>query len=284
VAKRWVELKPGRDHLIRLTPGVMVSGRIEKDGLPLKVVVVGLMTKERAAGEHLRRDELATDKNGLFLFPNVPPDREFVLWAKMESMRGCGARPAKMFKSDKDAAEVNWGRLEVKPACAVSGRLVLSDGKPMPPKTRLFLGREQAWDPTAAEIGEDGRFEFKDMPAESVSLSVRVKGYKFSKRNPSPNWLNGGIVGHVTGDIRDLKLLLAPGTWRYNGEEGEPPEGESQPWDEPFARGRTLMLGSVSDRILLGGTGGSPALRGFQTCSEDWSRRTSAWQDLPLRL
>jgi len=116
---------------------------------------------------------------------------------------------------------------------------VLSDGKPVPAKTRLFLGREQAWDHTEAEVGEDGRFEFKDVPAESVSLSVRVKGYKFSKRNPSLDWMNGGIVGRVTGDIPDLTLLMEPGTWRYNGEEGESPDGERQPRDKPL-RGAKL--------------------------------------------
>lgn len=238
VAKRWVELKPGRDHLVRMTSGVTVTGRIEKDGQPLRDVVVGLTTSERRCGENLRCDELAKDKDGLFLIPNVPPGREFVLYSKMDSMRGRGALPAKVFNSGQDGVEVNLGSLAVKPACVVAGRLVLSDGKPVPPKTRMFLGREQAWDHAEAEIGGDGRFEFKDVPAESVSLSVRVKGYKFSKRNPSLDWLNGGIVGHVTGDIPDLTLLMEPGTWRYNGEEGEPPEGDNQPRDKPLRGAR----------------------------------------------
>jgi hypothetical protein len=105
--------------------------------------------------------------------------------------------------------------------------------------TRLFLGREGAWDHTEALLDAEGRFEFTDVPAESVGLSVRIKGYKFSKRNPSLDWLNGGLVGRVTGDLTDLTFLLEPGEWRYNGEEGEAPGGQSQPRDQPL-RGAKL--------------------------------------------
>jgi hypothetical protein len=45
-------------------------------------------------------------------------------------------------------------------------------------------------------------------------MSARIKGYRFSKQNPSLDWLNGGIVGQVTSDITDLTLLMEPGEWR----------------------------------------------------------------------
>src|SRR5439155_27380591 len=117
----------------------------------------------------------------------------------------------------------------------------LSDGKPIPAKTRLFLGREDAWDHTEAELDAEGRFEFRGVPAEAVGLSVRIAGYKFSKRNASPDWLNGGLVGRVDGDIVDLTLLMEPGQWRYNGDEGETPSGQSHPRDKPL-RGANLRF------------------------------------------
>lgn len=184
-AKRWVELRPGRDHLLRMTRGALVTGQIEKDGVPLADVMVGLVTVDRTCGSFLLGDELATDQDGRFLIPNVPPDREFVLYAKMESMRGRGMVPVKEFNSGKDGNEVNLEVVSVKPGFRIFGRLVLSDGKPIPPKTRLLLSREKAWDNAEAEVTEDGRFEFRDVPTESVALSVRVRGYKFSTRNPS---------------------------------------------------------------------------------------------------
>jgi uncharacterized GH25 family protein len=229
VAKRWVDLKPGRDHFVRMTEGVMVTGKVVRNGQPVKDVTFGLVTKDRACGNNLRCEELATDKDGLFVLPNVPAGREFVLYATMDSLHGEGAVTSKIFTTGASGTKLELGKLEVQPAHRVAGRVTLSDGKPIPAKTRLFLGREDAWDHTEAELDAEGRFEFRGVPAEAVGLSVRVAGYKFSKRNASLDWLNGGLVGRVDGDIIDLTLLMEPGQWRYNGDEGEPPGGENQP-------------------------------------------------------
>jgi hypothetical protein len=234
VAKRWVELTPGRDHLIRMQEGVTVSGTLQSAGHPVKGVVLGLVTKNRTCGICLHGDEIATDQNGFFLMPNVTPDREFVLYAKMDSMPGDGAMPPVIFSTGATGTRRDFGMLQVKPAWRVAGRIVLTDGARVPEGTRLFLGRETAWDHAEALIDENGRFEFRGVPEESVGLSVRVPGYKFSKRNASLDWLNGGLVGRVDRDIADLTLLMEPGQWRYNGEEGEPPSGESQPGSKPL--------------------------------------------------
>lgn len=233
VAKRWVDLTPGRDHLVRMQEGVTVSGKIFRHGQPVSNIVMGLVTKERRAGESLRGDELATDKNGLFLLPNVPPGREFVLYAKMDSLAG-DTVPVKIFTTGASGSEWDCGTLETQPAYRVAGRVVLSDGKPIPAATRLLLGRETAWDHTEALLDAEGRFEFRGVPAESVRLNVSVPGYKFSKRNASLDWLNGGLIGRVDGDLSDLTLLLEPGKWQFNGEEGDAPNGESQPRDQPL--------------------------------------------------
>jgi len=233
VAKRWVDLTPGRDHLVRLQEGVTITGKIYRHGQPVKGVVMGLVTKERGCGEFLRGDELATDKDGFFLLPNVPSGREFVLYAKMDSLAG-GAVPTKIFTTGATGSELDLGKLEVQPAYRVAGRLVLADGKPIPAQTRLSLGREDAWDHAEAVLDAEGHFEFRGVPAESVGLNVRVPGYKFSKLNASLDWLNGGLVGRVDGDILDLTLLLEPGVWRYNGDEGDAPNGDSYPQDKPL--------------------------------------------------
>jgi uncharacterized GH25 family protein len=239
VAKRWVDLKPGRDHLVRMQEGVTVTGKVLRNGQPVRDVMFGLATKDRVCGNYLRCDELATDKDGLFVLPSVPPGREFVLYATMDSLHGDGAVVSKIFTTGASGTKLDLGKLEVQPAHRVAGRVKLSDGKPVPPKTRLFLGREDAWDHTEAELDAEGRFEFRGVPAEAVGLSVRITGYKFSKRNASLDWLNGGLVGRVDGDIGDLTLLMEPGQWRFNGDEGEAPNGQSQPRDKPL-RGAKL--------------------------------------------
>jgi len=236
LAKRWVELKPGRDHLVRLQEGTTVTGLIERNDRPLKDVLVGLATTDRACGKYFHCDELATDKDGRFVLPNVPPEREFVLYATMESLRGEGVVPGNVITTGKTGTTADVGKLIVQAGHLLAGRVALSDHKPIPNGTRLLLGREQAWDHTEALLDVDGRFQFKGVPAESVGLSLRIKGYKFSKRNPNLDWLNGGIVGRVDRDITDLTLLLEPGEWRYNGVEEEdlPAGAERQPRTQPL--------------------------------------------------
>lgn len=48
------------------------------------------------------------------------------------------------------------------------------------------------------------------------------------------DWLNGGLVGRVTGDLPDLTLLMEPGEWRCNGGEGKSPSSQSQPRGQPL--------------------------------------------------
>ena len=235
-AQRWVELKPGRDHLIRMREGVAVAGRIQRDGQPVQDALVGLVTSDRLCGNFLRYDAIATDKDGRFALPNVTPEREFVVYVTIDSLHGHGAVPPKKFTTGPSGTTADLGALAVQPAHRIAGRVVLSDGKPVPPGTRLVLGREEAWDHAEALLDAEGRFEFQGVPAESVSLSLRIKGYKFSKRNPSLDWRNGGVLGRVDRDLTNLTLLLEPGEWRYNGDEGEPPGGrEVQPRDKPLA-------------------------------------------------
>lgn len=232
LAKRWVHLKPGRDHFIRMQEGVTVTGRIEHAGQPLKDVLVGLATTDRMCGNFFHCDELASDKDGRFLIPNAPPEREFVLYSMMDSLRNCGFTPAKVFTTGKSGLTMDVGELAVQRGCRLAGRIVLSDGAPIPPHTRLSLGREKAWDHTEAELDREGHFEFLGVPPEPINLSVRIKGYKFSKRNPSLDWLNGEIVGSVERDIADLNLLLEPGQWRPNEERQDAPAGtDTQPYN-----------------------------------------------------
>jgi hypothetical protein len=234
VAKRRIGLKPGRDHLVRMEEGVTVKGAVFRDGKPAPGVVLGLVSADRTCGNFLRCDEQSTDEDGWFLFPNVPPLREFVLYSTMSSLGGKGVIPSKGFTTGPTGSEKDLGKIELQPGFRVAGRVVLSDGKPVPDQTRIFLWREKAWDHAEAVLDAGGRFEFRGVPAEPVGLNVRIKGYKFSKRNPSLDWLNGGLVGRVDGDITDLTLLMEPGEWRYDGEEGGAPDGESQPREKPL--------------------------------------------------
>jgi hypothetical protein len=233
-AKKWFTLKPSSDYLLRLLDGVTVTGQIVHDGKPLKGVSVGAASSERRCGIYLDCDGTATDSDGRFHLFNVPPTQEFVVYATMKSLAGNGAVPDKTFTTGESGATHDLGRLEVGPAFKVAGRIMLSDGKPVPANTRMYLGRETTQDSVETTLAADGSFEFTGVPAESVGLAVRIQGYRCSKRNPGLDWLNGGIMGRVTGDITDMTILLEPGEWEFNSNEQPPDGGDQQPREKPL--------------------------------------------------
>ena len=102
--------------------------------------------------------------------------------------------------------------LAVEPAHTLAGRVVLSDGKPVPGGTRLLVGREGAWDTQSATLDDEGRFRMEGLPAEQVSVSVRVPGYRLSAKNKAVDANNPFVLsGDIDGDIKGLTILLEPG-------------------------------------------------------------------------
>ena len=234
-APRPVQLRPGRDSLVRMQAGVLVTGRIVAAGRPIPAAVVGIRPAVSVNGEIFTSDKVATDSNGCFSLFNLPPEKGLTLFATMDSLQGKGALPPKQFSSGKNKTTTDLGDLALQPGYLVAGQILLSDGIPVPPRTRLLLARQGVSDYSEAVLDAGGRFEFQTVPAGSVSLSARLKGYKFSQRNPSLDWLNGFIVGTVDRDITNLTLLMEPGEFRYSGKPDDPPEGvDVQPRDKPL--------------------------------------------------
>ncbi len=234
VAKQWVTFKPGGDYLVRLPAGVTLTGRILRDGQPLADIQVAANTKDRICGNYIDCDPVATDAAGRFQMLNVPPGREFLVCAKMNSLHGLGTLPDKLITTGASATVQDLGELAIQPAYTVSGRIVLSDGQSTPPDTRLFLGRENVADSLETKLEADGRFEFKGVPAGTVSLSLRVPGYQLSHQNSSFDWLAGRILGRVSGDVANLNLLLEPGTWQPTSSDNRPANAEENPAEKPL--------------------------------------------------
>jgi hypothetical protein len=62
-------------HDLKLGPGVVVAGKVVKDGKPLAGVALCLIQQERHAERVLGKFTISTDEQGVFAFVNVPPDR-----------------------------------------------------------------------------------------------------------------------------------------------------------------------------------------------------------------
>ncbi len=240
-AKRWVRLTPGSDHILRVQDGVIVRGEIlDTTGKPLPNAIVAMATVEREAGKHMKDFEAITGKDGKFAILNVTPERDYFLFGKMASFGRSGALPVRKIYAGKTDSTVDLGAVKLSTAHTIKGRVILPEAEEIPPNTRLFLGRDEAWDHTETIVGPNGDFEFTGVPAETLNLSLRIKGYKLSKKNPSLDWLNGGILGRLDGDLTDFNILLERGNWRYNEEVNEAPPGvNTYPREQPL-RGAKL--------------------------------------------
>jgi hypothetical protein len=199
-------------HELAMTEGAALTGRVLLDCKPLAGVSVGVSSVDRAAGEYLGHFEVGTGAGGNFMFLNLPPDADFHIYTIMSTMGKFGSVAARQIHTGKDGETTDAGDLIAGPAHRLAGRVVLSDGQPVPPKTRLLISREGAWDSMQVTLDKDGSFDVTGVPSETISLSVRAGGYHVSARNLSVDQLNPfQLIGSVGHDITNLVFLLEKG-------------------------------------------------------------------------
>ena len=141
---RFNEVRPGptRRELV-VTEGASLRGRVLLDGQPVKDLAVGAVSVDRM--QNFSGDfEYATNEDGIFYFPNLPPDRPYYVYGKMESTRRYGAIPVKTVDVKGDGTTTDVGDLQLIPGRRLAGEVRLSDGKPLPQPTRLSISRREA--------------------------------------------------------------------------------------------------------------------------------------------
>ena len=213
LAVRWARLGAGKTMLLRMKAGAAVRGRLLKDGQPLTGLQLGLCTEERECGKYYSSLQAQTGDDGRFVFQNVPAGLRFELFGKMDSLRAQGIACQQVFVSAGDGGTNDLGDCKVSPAHRLAGRVVLADGKPVPPDTRLMIDRAAAWDTTLVPLDEHGGFDVAGIPAEQIGLYVSIGGYHLSTRNPNLNlYDHRNLVGRVAGAVTDLNILLEPGS------------------------------------------------------------------------
>lgn len=225
------DVKPGGDRRdFKVTEGASITGRVVRDGQPLKDVVIGACGTDRTMGNFVGDFSIASQADGRFLLPNLPPDHEYFLYGLMNSLTNFGTLPLRRVRPGGDGQTLDVGDYVAVPGKRLAGQVKLSDGKPLPEGTRLTIGREEAWDVLAVDLPPDGRFALANLPGnETLSLGLRVKGYRPSPRNASFERLNGfGLTGRLESDKTNLVFLLEPGEVRPGSFEPEPEEDRPQ--------------------------------------------------------
>jgi len=176
-------------HVITIAHGAIVRGRLVQDGKPVGDAEVGLYGRPRGGfGQNLELSgypyeeiRIGTQPDGTFAITNVPAPVDFYIYGKMDSVAARGATGAVdcATKHDEEIADV--GDIQIRPAHRLQGRVVLSDGKPIPDGMRVTISSERAWDTQTAMLPPEGRFEFVGLAAGSYSVFASVKGYTLPK-------------------------------------------------------------------------------------------------------
>jgi Carboxypeptidase regulatory-like domain len=223
---------PGPEvHEVTLAVGVFVRGKIVKDGKGVPGITLQLSSTRPRGPQFISgpgpfrpwddmQMKIDTDREGSFLFSNVPPDRKYRLWGIMDSCRKYGVVPERTVVAGASGTSLDIGELAMRSGLRLSGRLLVQDGKPPPAGARVVLGlryEETAFGDSQLAITEaDGKFEFAGLPPAVYRVTVRAPGYHVSSKNRSYAVVTAapqenGLIGRVDHDIDELRLLLEPG-------------------------------------------------------------------------
>jgi hypothetical protein len=203
-ADKLITLPTGSERTtIVVADGATIRGRLVKDGRPVAKAEIGLSAHSQRAGSTFPEMRVGTRDDGTFDISNVPAGRIYYLYAKMGSLASRGlASEVVDCETKTDDQSVNVGDIRVSAAETLRGKVLLSDGRPIPADTQILLSADRAWDSQSMPIGADGWFEFKGLSKGVYEVAPSVKGYRL------PDAREPEVL--VNRNVSDLIITLLP--------------------------------------------------------------------------
>jgi RNA polymerase sigma-70 factor (ECF subfamily) len=201
-----------------LGPGVTVAGRVVRDGKPVAYASIGLSFAAHDDSPTLSGiAEIKTDARGTFRFLHILPETDVWAYSTAGSIENGGTITPQAVRTTEDGTTLDLGDLHVEKGRTLAGRLVTSDGKPLPAGTKLWASPEHAGGSLELEVSNTGRFEWKGLADGVVTLTLFVgaaqggSNYRVSAQNKCWNpFLKNCLEGRLDHDITDLTILLEP--------------------------------------------------------------------------
>lgn len=189
--------------VITVTEGATVRGRLVQNGEPVTQAEVGLSTHSLRGGDVLPEVRIGTDVDGRFAMTNIPPSRVWYVYARMESLAARSlAADIVECATKNDGQDLNVGDIFVRPANTLRGKIVLSDGKAIPPDMRVNLFSDRGRDSQSVTLGPTGSFEIKGLRRGVYEIAPSVKGYE-TRDHQSLEVL-------IDRDVDDFEAVIQP--------------------------------------------------------------------------
>jgi len=190
---------------LTVTEGATIRGRlVNPDGKPVGDAEVGVTSHSHISGTYISEVRIGTHPDGTFAITNIPAGRVWDVYPKMESLaaRALAANPVYCETSD-DGQEVNVGDIQLRPSYTLRGKVMLSDGKSIPPNMRMTLSRGGSGDDVQmTSLATDGKFEFTGLAPDVYVLGAGVRGYR------PPEGETGEVL--VDHDRKDVVIRIEP--------------------------------------------------------------------------
>ncbi len=207
-------LQPGPDeHEIVVPIGARVTGSLVDGEGPVAGVKVAVVQLDRTTDIHfIKAVGATTDGSGRFAFDNLPASQRYAIFSNVPGNPPTSPVLAtKVFTVPGDGESRDLGPLEIIPPLSLSGRLEMADGAPVPPGTRLALGRDPAWDLVEAPVAADGTFAIAPLPPEAYEVRVVAKGVDLDTERLSHQSLGPMSFGlRLDESMTDLIVPLKP--------------------------------------------------------------------------
>ena len=198
----------GAEHkTITVTDGAMIRGRLMFKGKPVPDAELGLVLHQNIAGNWYSEVRIGTREDGTFAITNIPAGHLWSLYPKMASLaaRDIGGDVI-VCETKSDGQEVDLGDIQLKSTHSLRGKVILNDARPIASNMHVTISQDRAWDTQVAQIGSDGRFEFRGLPAGIYTIAAGVSGYRLPDLCP----FCSALEVLVDRDLNDFVIRMEP--------------------------------------------------------------------------
>lgn len=155
--------------------GGYITGRITKRGQPVMGIVVVARTKKAIAGFCSDSAEIATDENGRFAFPAMPPVGATLVMGLGEDTEGWRVPPREIVLGVPGAV-CELGEIEMEPAWILHADVTLAPDLKLPEGAKIVLNHQESPISHVAPMSGSGAIEIRGVVPGVYQLTISGSG------------------------------------------------------------------------------------------------------------